>query len=78
VAKAKKRETVTYTVELDLSLEEAQVIFDITEKIAGSPETSRRKFVDSIRSSLFSIVGATKDTTDLEVTPTGMRFKNRS
>ena len=78
MAKANKVEVVTCHVHLDLSLEEAQVIFDIANRIAGSPENSRRGLVDTIRHSLYPIVGVTLDMSDMEVTETGLRFRNRS
>jgi hypothetical protein len=39
-------------IHLDLSLEEAEVIFDISGHIGGSPETTRRGLMDGIASAL--------------------------
>lgn len=52
-ATANYREVVE-SVKLTLSGEEAQTLRDILEHIGGCPDTSRRRFMDSIKRALSS------------------------
>lgn len=46
---------VKRSVQLELSPEEAQTLADITGKIGGSPEHSRRKYTDAIYQALDAV-----------------------
>ena len=48
----KKIAPVKYNVVLTLDQNEAETLLFITGKVGGSPETSRRRFVDEIRAAL--------------------------
>jgi hypothetical protein len=75
MAFAKKVSVEQFNVELTLSLEEAQVIFDITEKVGGNPHTSRRGLVNGVRRALHPIVGDSRSTGDICITDTSLNFK---
>lgn len=47
-----KCKTIIKSVQLDLSIEEAEVLVTILHRVGGNPETSKRKYTDSILSAL--------------------------
>jgi len=52
MATATKKATTIYNVTLTLNHNEAETLLALTGKIGGDPNTSRRRFIDSIRHAL--------------------------
>jgi hypothetical protein len=54
MAKAEKLVVNDYNVVLTLNKHEAETLLAVTGKIGGTPENTRRRFVDSIRRAMLS------------------------
>jgi hypothetical protein len=61
-------------ITLILSKEEAQVILDVSSKVGGTPESTRRRFADSISSALHKVDMYFKNSLDLKVNGNGLWF----
>lgn len=80
MAKAKKSVQTTERIKLTLTVEEAETLAVITQKIGGSPSASARRFVDNIAHALsrVGVVGSVLYSNPAyQVSGVGITFKDQ-